>query len=176
MMMKKIVLLILLSTLLLGFGQSNKIEALIQKEIKEVFTLKTYIKQSVAVSDELNEVLPLKISANNFFKIKNETNLVGYYYLGKAFGKTDYFDFIVILDEKLNIAKVKVLIYREELGGEVASNRWLNQFKGKSKNENLEYQKDIAAISGATISAKSITNEVNKLLKTVTILHNKKQL
>lgn len=176
MSMKKLVLFILLSIVLLSFGQSNKIEALIQKEIKEVFTLKTYTKQPIAVSGELNDILPLKISEANFFKIKTEDNLVGYYYLGKAFGKTDYFDFIVILDEELNIAKVKVLIYREERGGEVASNRWLNQFRGKSKNENIEYQKDIAAISGATISAKSITNEVNKLLKTVTILHNKKQL
>jgi Na+-translocating ferredoxin:NAD+ oxidoreductase RnfG subunit len=71
---------------------------------------------------------------------------------------------------------VKVLVYREDHGSEVGSKRWLNQFNGKTKNENLTYQKDIAAISGATISAKSMTNEVNKLLKTITILHHKKQL
>jgi len=40
----------------------------------------------------------------------------------------------------------------------------------------LKYQKDIAAISGATISARSMTNEVNKLLKTISILLNKQQL
>ena len=174
--MKKIAILTILVLFISSFTTNKRIEALIEKEIKTVFNIVKYSKQSISVSTEINEVLPLKINEANFFKIKNEANLVGYYYLGKAFGKTDYFDFMVILDKELNIAKIKVLIYREERGGEVASNRWLNQFKGKSKDENIEYQKDIAAISGATISAKSITNEVNKLLKTVTILHNKKQL
>jgi Na+-translocating ferredoxin:NAD+ oxidoreductase RnfG subunit len=68
------------------------------------------------------------------------------------------------------------LVYREDHGGEVGSKRWLNQFSGKSKADNLIYQKDIAAISGATISAKSMTNEINKLLKTVQILHQKQVL
>jgi len=41
---------------------------------------------------------------------------------------------------------------------------------------NLKYQKDIAAISGATISARSMTNEVNKLFKAIDILNKKEQL
>jgi len=35
---------------------------------------------------------------------------------------------------------VKVLVYREDHGGEVASKRWLKQFSGKSKTDNLLYQ------------------------------------
>jgi Na+-translocating ferredoxin:NAD+ oxidoreductase RnfG subunit len=174
--MKKTAFLTILVLFISSFTTNKRIEALIEKEIKTVFNIVKYSKQPIFVSTEVKETLPLKITETNFFKIKNEANLVGYYYLGKAFGKTDYFDFMVILDKELNIEKVKVLIYREERGGEVASNRWLNQFKGKSKNENIEYQKDIAAISGATISAKSMTNEVNKLLKTMEILTNKQQL
>ena len=118
----------------------------------------------------------MKITKTNFFKIKNNEKLLGYYYLGQAYGKADYFDFIVIFDSNLLVSKVKVLVYREDHGGEVASKRWLKQFSGKSKTDNLQYQKDIAAISGATISAKSMTNEVNKLLKTIHILDIKKQL
>lgn len=174
--MKKILLISILVLLTTGFTTSNKIEAIIQKEIKTIFNIEKYTKQSIYVSNELNKTLPIKITDTNFFKIKNEAKLVGYYYLGQAYGKADYFDFIVIFDKDLIISKIKILVYREDHGSEVGSKRWLNQFKGKSKNENLEYQKDIAAISGATISAKSMTNEVNKLLKTVTILHNKKQL
>jgi len=67
-------------------------------------------------------------------------------------------------------------VYREDRGGEIGSKRWLRQFIGKSKGEFLKYQKDIAAISGATISVKSMTTEVNKILKTVGILYTKKQL
>ena len=101
---------------------------------------------------------------------------MGYYYIGKAYGKADFFDFIVIFDENLIVTKVKILVYREDHGGEIGSKRWLKQFIGSDKNSALKYQKDIAAISGATLSAKAITNEVNKLLKTIGILVNKNQI
>jgi Na+-translocating ferredoxin:NAD+ oxidoreductase RnfG subunit len=174
--MKKIVFLTILVLVTSSFTTNKKIEALIEKEIKTVLKLVKYSKHPISVSSEVNETLPINIDATNFFRIKNEEKLVGYYYLGQAFGKADYFDFIVIFDKDLIVSKVKVLVYREDHGSEVGSKRWLNQFNGKKINENLTYQKDIAAISGATISAKSMTNEVNKLLKTITILHNKKQL
>jgi Na+-translocating ferredoxin:NAD+ oxidoreductase RnfG subunit len=174
--MKKITFLTILVLIISSFTTNKKIEALIEKEVKTVFNLERYSKQPISVSSEVNETLPIKIDDTNFFKIKNEEKIVGYYYLGQAFGKADYFDFIVIFDKNLIVSKVKILVYREDHGSEVGSKRWLKQFNGKTTNENLIYQKDIAAISGATISAKSMTNEVNKLLKTVTILYNKKQL
>lgn len=174
--MKKIAILSIVVLLISSFTTSKKTEALIEKEIKTVFNLVKYSKQPISVSSEINKTLPIKIDDTNFFKIKNEEKITGYYYFGQAFGKADYFDFIVIFDKDLIVSKVKVLVYREDHGSEVGSKRWLNQFNGKKTTENLTYQKDIAAISGATISAKSITNEINKLLKTVTILHNKKQL
>lgn len=174
--MKKIVFLTIVVLLISSFTTTKKTEALIQKEIKTLFNVEQYSKQPIVVIKEVNEKLPIKIDDTNFFKIKIEEKTVGYYYLGQAFGKTDYFDFMVIFDKELIVSKVKVLVYREDHGSEVGSKRWLNQFNGKKTNENLTYQKDIAAISGATISAKSMTNEVNKLLKTVTILYTKKQL
>lgn len=174
--MKKIALLTIIVLLISSFATSKRTEALIEKEVKSVFNIVKYSKQPISVSKEVNETLPIKIDDTNFFKIKSEEKIQGYYYLGQAFGKADYFDFIVIFDKDLIVSKVKVLVYREDHGSEVGSKRWLNQFSGKKTTENLTYQKDIAAISGATISAKSMTSEVNKLLKTVTILHNKKQL
>lgn len=174
--MKKIAILSIVVLLISSFTTNKRTEALIEKEIKTVFNLVKYSKQPISVSSEVNKTLPIKIDETNFYKIKNEEKITGYYYLGQAFGKADYFDFIVIFDKDLIVSKVKVLVYREDHGSEVGSKRWLNQFNGKKTTENLTYQKDIAAISGATISAKSMTNEVNKLLKTVTILHNKKQL
>ncbi|PCH49271.1 MAG: FMN-binding protein [Flavobacteriaceae bacterium] len=174
--MKKVTFITILVFIITSFTVSDKIEALIQKEIKTVLKIESFSKQSVIISKELNETLPLKITNTNFYKINNNDSLLGYYYLGQAFGKTDYFDFIVIFDAKLIVVKVKVLKYREERGGEVGSKRWLKQFIGKSSSNNLKYQKDIAAISGATISAKSMTNKVNKLFKTIAILNTNKQL
>lgn len=171
--MKKAIFLVVLSVLLSSFTFSNRVEKLIKKEIKTVFNIENYTKDTVNISTEINNTLPLKINSNNFFEIHNEENKLGYYYLGKAFGKADYFDFIVIFDKNLIVSKIKMLVYREDHGGEIGSRRWLKQFIGKTFTSKLKYQKDIAAISGATISAKSMTNEINKLLKTIAILNNK---
>ena len=65
---------------------------------------------------------------------------------------------------------------REDHGGEISSKRWLKQFFGFEKNQNIIYRKDIAGISGATISATSLTNSVNKVLKTMGALYQLKQL
>lgn len=174
--MKKIALITILVFITSGFITSKKIEILIKKEIKAVFKIKNYTKQAIFISQEINETIPIKITDNNLFRIKNDGNLLGYYYLGQAYGKADYFDFIVIFDADLVVAKIKILIYREDHGGEIGSKRWLKQFKGTTIDMNLKYQKDIAAISGATISAKAMTNEVNKVLKTIYILNKQQQL
>ncbi|SFS32765.1 FMN-binding protein [Lutibacter maritimus] len=174
--MKKIIYITALVFLTSSFTVSKRIEALIAKEIKSIFSVETFQKKNISISNDISENLPQKITDTNFYKIYNNQKLLGYYYFGQAFGKADYFDFIVIFDKNLIVSKVKVLVYREDHGGEVGSKRWLNQFSGKSKADNLIYQKDIAAISGATISAKSMTNEINKLLKTVQILHQKQVL
>lgn len=159
-----------------GLSQNKRIEILIQKEIKNTFGIESYSNTPIQIEKEVLDELPTKFSAINFFKINKQKEIIGYYYIGKAFGKTDYFDFMVVFNKELNIVRVKVLVYREERGGEVASTRWLKQFNGQSYRNTVIYQKDIAAISGATISAKSITNQINMLLQSMGILHSKKIL
>ncbi len=93
--MKKIALITILVFITSGFTISKRVEALIAKEIKSVFNIETYTKESVSVATEINETLPIKITDENFFKIRNDEKLLGYYYFGQAYGKADYFDFIV---------------------------------------------------------------------------------
>ena len=56
------------------------------------------------------------------------------------------------------------MVYREDYGGEIGSNRWLKQFAGKSINTDFSVGENVAAISGATISVYSMTHAVNELL------------
>lgn len=174
--MRKVIAIILITVISSSFTLSKRVDAMIKKEIMAVFNIETYTKERLNVSDAINNIIPIKITDNNFFKIKLEEEVLGYYYFGQAYGKADYFDFIVIFDTDLMVSKVKVVAYREDHGGEVGSKRWLRQFEGTSSDKTLKYQHDIAGISGATISVKSMMNEVNKLLKTVSILAEKKEL
>jgi Na+-translocating ferredoxin:NAD+ oxidoreductase RnfG subunit len=126
-----------------------------------------------SVPDDVSKLLPSKFDADNFFQIHSNNQLLGYAYVSKAPSKTDQFDYLVLLDNELVVLKTKVLVYREDYGGEIGSKRWLKQFIGKTQNDDLRYGDNIMAISGATISVRSMTTAVNNLLQSIKILHSK---
>ena len=83
-------------------------------------------------------------------------------YIGKARSKFEAFDYMVLFDETKTIKLVKVLVYRENYGGEVGSKRWLRQWIGINKPKHM-----VDAISGATISVHSLKQSINTLLTKV---------
>jgi Na+-translocating ferredoxin:NAD+ oxidoreductase RnfG subunit len=75
-------------------------------------------------------------------------------------GNYELFSFFVLYDSNLKLQMMKILEYGPEYGYEITSKRWLRQFKN-SKDCNISYGKDVDAISGATISARSLIDNVN---------------
>ncbi len=171
MKFKKIIPIVFSVLFLMSFGIPKSLEKRVDKEVKDVFEISTYNFENVKVSQEINSKLPSRITEENFFQIKSKGTILGYVYLDNAPSKTAQFDYLVIFDKDLKIARTKVLVYREEYGGEIGSRRWLSQFTGKTNKDSLD---DIAAISGATISVRSMKNAMNDILRSVEILHNKK--
>jgi Na+-translocating ferredoxin:NAD+ oxidoreductase RnfG subunit len=82
----------------------------------------------------------------------------------QAKGRYEMFDYMMSVNLNFTIEKVRVLKYRSEHGGEIASRKWLTQFENYASGE-LRYKKEISALSGATISANSIVADVPKVLK-----------
>ncbi|AOW19650.1 FMN-binding protein [Urechidicola croceus] len=160
-----------LATVFMSFELPKNLLKKVDKEIKTVYTLENYTLENVLISDEINATLATKIEENNLFKIFKDSTLVGYAFVDKAPSKTDEFDYLVLFDTEFIITKSKVLTYHEDYGSEIGSKRWLKQFIGKNKDVELQYGKDIIAISGATISARSMTVAINNLLKSITILN-----
>ena len=112
-----------------------------------------------------NEIGSESLNENNFFKITfPDSKKPSYLYLGNAPSKTETFDYMIILDHNLSIEKIKILAYRESWGGEISSNRWLKQFTGAQGGKKYVYRENISAISGATISVKSMTRSINYFL------------
>lgn len=146
------------------------------KEITKTFEVKGGLLEKITITDTINNQLFKKIGEDSFYKIIHKQKLIGYAYVDKAPSKTDEFDYLILLDTDLIIKKTKVLIYREDYGGEIGSRRWLKQFIGKSSSDMLKYEKEIIAISGATISARAMTIAINDFLKNITILKENKIL
>jgi len=165
---------LLITFIMLSFGLPKGIQKKVDKEIKDSFNLENFSFTSVLISSEIRKNLPSKFEEDNFFKIEADKKLLGYAYISQAPSKTAQFDYLVLLDKDLIVLKSKVLIYREEYGGEIGSKRWLRQFEGKKGGDELKYGDNIIAISGATISVRSMTNAMNDLLQSLKILQSKK--
>ena len=106
-------------------------------------------------------LLKTKIQVPNgtLYEVTGKTDKV---YIGYSPSKFDNFDFMVVFDCDNKIKLVKVLIYRENYGGEISSRRWLKQFIGITEPKPF-----VDAISGATISVNSIKYSINKLIKSL---------
>ncbi|RAJ09217.1 FMN-binding protein [Arenibacter echinorum] len=170
------VVLAIFSLVFFGFGIPKNVQKKMDKEVEKVFDTTNYSFVPVTVSKTVNEQLPTKITADNFFHIKQGNTLLGYAFVDQAPSKTAQFDYLVIFNPNLKIIHSKVLIYREEYGGEIGSKRWLEQFTGKTGKDRVSHETNIDGISGATISVRSMTTSLDNLLQTVGILQEKKML
>ena len=160
--------------MLFSFEIPKNLQKKVSKEIKSTYGIEEYSLVNISINSKLNSTLPIKIDANNFYKVVSSNKTMGYVFLDRAPSKRAEFDYLILLDVTGTIKKSNVLIYREEYGGEIGSTRWLRQFIGKSTKDNLEYKNNIDAISGATISVRSMINATNDVLKTVKILKDNK--
>ena len=110
-----------------------------------------------------NEVILLKTNSNvpngTLYEVAGKTDKV---YIGYSPSKFDDFDYMVVFDSSNKIKLVRVLIYRENYGGEIGSKRWLKQFIGMTEPKNY-----VDGISGATISVNSMKYSINKLIKSL---------
>jgi len=142
-----------------------------QKRIDKTFA-KLWKDQNVKtvnldISIEDQKELGFKIRKQTLYKVFADANHEGYMYLDKAPSKFDKFDYMVIYNPDLTIKVVKILVYREDQGGEIMSSSFLKQFKGKNHFSKFELGKDIQGISGATISCRSTVEGVKKLSKRI---------
>ena len=106
-------------------------------------------------------LLKTKVEVPNgtLYEVTGKTDKV---YIGYSPSKFDNFDYMVLLDCDNKVKLVKVLVYRENYGGEIGSKRWLRQFIGMTEPKNY-----VDAISGATISVNSMKYSINKLIKSL---------
>ena len=165
-MIKKYVVVFLTLLFCSSFSVPEKVLKKADKVIAKFYGIESFNKEIITIPDTLDTETETDFNNGNFFKIKNNDSFLGYGYIGNAPSKTATFDYLVLFDKDFVITKSKVLIYREEYGGEIGSKRWLKQFQGASlSTQELKYNQDIIPISGATISVRSMTRAMNNLLK-----------
>ena len=163
-------IVLITSLVLFGFGLPKNVQKRLTKEVQKAFEVESFQMDVITISEELNIKLPTKLTTDNFYRLSKGDEFLGYAFVDQAPSKTANFDYLVVFDTNLKVKHSKVLIYREEYGGEIGSKRWLKQFLGKTGGDRVDYETNIDGIAGATISVRSMTNAIDDLLQTIEIL------
>ena len=108
--------------------------------------------------------IPVESKHEYYSFLSEKNNKKSYVAFSSATGRMDYFDYMVITDELLTIADIKILKYRSEYGYEISNKGWLRQFYNKPEGS-FQYKKNIDALSGASFSAQSLVNDLNSIIE-----------
>ena len=96
--------------------------------------------------------------------------LLGLVFVDEVLGKHENITYAVGVSPDGRVTGVEILSYREAYGGEVRLPDWRAQFDGKTLASPFKLDGDIANISGATLSCRSITDGVRRLLAVAAVL------
>ncbi|HEX3273985.1 MAG TPA: FMN-binding protein [Gemmatimonadales bacterium] len=100
------------------------------------------------------------VEGQTVYRIARADTLLGFAEVRNVKGKEQPITYLVAVDSAGIMRDVDILVYRETQGGEVGSDAWRRQFRGKTAADPMAVGKDIRNISGATISSNAVTRSV----------------
>ena len=118
----------------------------------------------------IGELCLQTITENRFtfyLGIKNGKPM-GYMLIDNIIGKSFPITFMTVLNLDGTVRDVEIMVYREPQGWEVRNKSFRSQFYGKDSSTD---SRDIMSISGATLSATSITRGVYKAMAAYKVLY-----
>ena len=168
--------IVLLLPLLAAVGNSHypwseKLSLKVDNCLETTFATTDYSLKKMPLSSYLEENTKLQM-ANNLYQIQGGSSVLGYIYVNQAPSMKNVFDYAVVFSPELKITNTKVLIYREQHGRQIGTKRWLQQFFDMDKNSRPQLGQEVDGITGATISASSMTKAVHDLLSDIDYLES----
>jgi hypothetical protein len=92
------------------------------------------------------------------------TQVDGYALVQHTIGKHKPMTYMVGVDAQGRVSNVELLVFREARGSEVRTKRFNVQYEGKTVLDPVRINKDILNISGATMSVRSMTAGIKRVL------------
>ncbi|HLS31844.1 MAG TPA: FMN-binding protein [Flavobacteriaceae bacterium] len=149
-----------------GFAQTDKLGIRLNRAVSIAYHSDQVSLEKIDLDKkQLPKDIAKSLGKDVIYKINENEEFKGYAYVGSAPSKERDFDYLIIFNPDLTVKLGKVLIYRESHGREIGAARWLDQFVGMTPTSTVKFDDNIDSISGATISARSMTRAVGKVLK-----------
>ncbi len=143
-----------------------------EEALKLMFPKSERIKKDLIESFRRIRRLRLRsVSAGNFPKNDFEVyigetgpKIDGYALIQNTIGKHKPMTYMVGVDSTGHVSNVELLVFREARGSEVRTKRFNVQYEGKTVLDPVRLNKDIINISGATMSVRSMTAGIKRVL------------
>jgi Na+-translocating ferredoxin:NAD+ oxidoreductase RnfG subunit len=140
---------------------------------------KTATRRTLELTDDqlaqLSKALGRKIAAKSYpyLDVRDERGApLGEVFLLDVIGQSQPITFAVAVGADGALRDVAVMVYRESHGEEISDKRFRRQFAGKRLADPIALDKDIDAISGATISSRAATFAARKALQLAALVRN----
>ncbi|MBX3305882.1 MAG: FMN-binding protein [Nitrospira sp.] len=127
---------------------------------------KELIKLTPEKKTQIEERIGWKFPEESFEVYIGETGsqIDGYALVQNTIGKHKAMTYMVGVDKKGLVSDVELLVFREARGSEVRQKRFNAQYEGKSVLDPVRINKDIINISGATMSVRSMSAGIKRVL------------
>ena len=127
---------------------------------------KEVIQLSQDKKDLIEQRIGWKFPEESFEVYIGETGdkIDGYAMIHNTIGKHKHMTYMVGVDAKGVCSDVELLVFREARGSEVGRKRFNVQYEGKTVLDPIRINKDIINITGATMSVRSISAGVKRVL------------
>ena len=163
--MKSIFIILTFSFLISSEIKEQTINAIESFYNDDIEIINKTFKISKKIKTEIQNKVKQKFFRDQiyYWTIKKDGINKGYALLDNSKGKSMPITYLVIFNRDQEIIHSKIIKYREAYGGEVSGKKWLAQVDGMEKDSLYTFPEDIAGISGATISVRSVTKGFSKL-------------
>ena len=88
----------------------------------------------------------------------------GYALVQNTIGKHKHMTYMVGVNQQGEVMNVELLVYRESRGSEVGTKRFNYQYEGKDLSDPIRINRDVINISGATMSVRSMSAGIKRVL------------
>jgi Na+-translocating ferredoxin:NAD+ oxidoreductase RnfG subunit len=98
------------------------------------------------------------------WRVLAKGKVIGWFFVDQVIGKHELITYALGINPDGSIRQIEIIEYRENYGSQVRYPNWRNQFVGKTVDSLLRIDSDIENISGATLSARHLTDGIKRLL------------
>lgn len=98
------------------------------------------------------------------WKVEKQGEHIGWFIVDNVVGKHEFITYALGISAAGETVSIEVISYRETHGDEVREAQWRDHFESKTISDPFKLEEDIPNITGATLSARNLTDGVKRLL------------